>query len=254
MIHLSECGLFADLCFNCLPPSPRLHIKISIAALGWWYTKGQRTGDCSVHLSLNELVWAGHRYSKMIDPELKKWWKEMDIERHGKCKTRWTKGILYHSPSLSYLENKRKHIKQTIIYCMCAEGSQLLNLYLKEHRTPEGWRSCEYLAHTFFFLRILENLQFRVPDTDIYKDFQIELLLRLLHSFHFSSVAQSCPTLCSSMEWSTPGLPVHHQLPEFTQTHVPWVCDGSYIGLCMFPVQNSPSTNETKMTQSLHRK
>ena len=35
-----------------------------------------------------------------------------------------------------------------------------------------------------------------------------------------SSVAQSCPTLCDSMNRSTPGLPVHHQLPEFTQTHV----------------------------------
>ena len=36
----------------------------------------------------------------------------------------------------------------------------------------------------------------------------------------FSSVAQSCPTLCDHMNRSTPGLPVHHQFPEFTQTHV----------------------------------
>ena len=41
----------------------------------------------------------------------------------------------------------------------------------------------------------------------------------------FSSVAQSCPTLCDPMNHSTPGLPVHHQLPESTQTHVHWVCD-----------------------------
>ena len=39
-------------------------------------------------------------------------------------------------------------------------------------------------------------------------------------SVQFSSVAQSCPTLCAPMNCSTPGLPVHHQLPEFTQTHV----------------------------------
>ena len=39
-------------------------------------------------------------------------------------------------------------------------------------------------------------------------------------SVQFSSVAQSCPTLCDPMHRSTPGLPVHHQLPEFTQTHV----------------------------------
>ena len=37
--------------------------------------------------------------------------------------------------------------------------------------------------------------------------------------FQFSSVAQSCPTLCDPMNRSTPGLPVHHHLPEFTQTH-----------------------------------
>ena len=41
----------------------------------------------------------------------------------------------------------------------------------------------------------------------------------------FSSVAQSCPTLCDLMDCSTPGLPVHHQLLEFTQTHVHWVGD-----------------------------
>ena len=39
-------------------------------------------------------------------------------------------------------------------------------------------------------------------------------------SVQFSSVAQSCPTICDPMNRSTPGLPVHHQHPEFTQTHV----------------------------------
>ena len=41
----------------------------------------------------------------------------------------------------------------------------------------------------------------------------------------FSSVTQSCPTLCNYMNHSTPGLPVHQQLPEFTQTHVHRVGD-----------------------------
>ena len=51
----------------------------------------------------------------------------------------------------------------------------------------------------------------------------------LLPSFaildQFSSVAQLCPTLCDPMNCNTPGLPVHHQLPEFTQTHVHRVSD-----------------------------
>ena len=62
----------------------------------------------------------------------------------------------------------------------------------------------------------------------------ISLVLWNVLSFHifgwwdyaqFSSVAQSCLTLCDPMDCSTPGLPVHHQLLEFTQTHVNWVSD-----------------------------
>ena len=45
-------------------------------------------------------------------------------------------------------------------------------------------------------------------------------LVSAMSSVQFSSVTQSCPTLCDPMNRSTPGLPVHHQLPEFTQTHV----------------------------------
>ena len=44
-------------------------------------------------------------------------------------------------------------------------------------------------------------------------------------SVNFSSVLQSCPILCDPMDCNMPGLPVHHQLPEFTQTHVHWVGD-----------------------------
>ena len=54
--------------------------------------------------------------------------------------------------------------------------------------------------------------------------------MRLIHTYiqwntQFCSVAQSCPTLSDPMNRSTPGLPVHHQLPEFTQTHVHRVGD-----------------------------
>ena len=46
-----------------------------------------------------------------------------------------------------------------------------------------------------------------------------------IHDGIFSSVAQSCPTLRDPMDCSTSGLPFHHQLPEFIQTHVHWVSD-----------------------------
>ena len=50
---------------------------------------------------------------------------------------------------------------------------------------------------------------------------------------HFSSVGQSCPTLCNPMNRSTPGLPVHHQLLEFTQTQsIESVMPSSHLILC----------------------
>ena len=53
------------------------------------------------------------------------------------------------------------------------------------------------------------------------------------HWFQFSSVAQSCPTLCDPMNRSIPGLPVHHKLPESTQTHAHRVNDASiHLILC----------------------
>ena len=62
----------------------------------------------------------------------------------------------------------------------------------------------------------------------------------------FSSVVQSCPTLCDPMNRSTPGLPVHHHLPEFTQTHVHQVGDAiqpSHPQLSPSPAPN-PSQNQ----------
>ena len=61
----------------------------------------------------------------------------------------------------------------------------------------------------------------------------------------FSSVAQSCPTLCDPMNNSTPGLPVHHQLPEFTQTHVHRVSDAIQPS---YPLSSpsSPSSNPSQ--------
>ena len=72
----------------------------------------------------------------------------------------------------------------------------------------------------------------------------------ILHTFsQFSSVqSQSCPTLCDPMNRSTPGLPVHHQLPEFTQTHVHWVSDAiqpSHPLLSPFPPAPNPSQHQS---------
>ena len=63
----------------------------------------------------------------------------------------------------------------------------------------------------------------------------------------FSSVTQSCPTLCDPMNHSMPGLLVHHKLPEFTQTHVHWVGDAiqpSHPLSSPFPLAPNPSQHQ----------
>ena len=66
-------------------------------------------------------------------------------------------------------------------------------------------------------------------------------------SLQFSSVAQLCPTLCDPMNRNTPGLPVHHQLPEFTQTHAHRVSDAiqpSHLLSSPSPPAPSPSQHQ----------
>ena len=73
-------------------------------------------------------------------------------------------------------------------------------------------------------------------------------IFRNFCSVQFSSVTQSCPTLCDPMNHSTPGLPVHHQLPEFTQTHVHRIGDAiqpSHPLLSPSPPAPNPSQHQS---------
>ena len=71
-------------------------------------------------------------------------------------------------------------------------------------------------------------------------------------SVQFSSVAQSCPTLCDPTDGRTPSLPVHHQLVEFTQTHVHWVGDAIQSS---HPLSSpSPPTFNRSQHQSLFQR
>ena len=67
-------------------------------------------------------------------------------------------------------------------------------------------------------------------------------IYKVFSSVQFSSVAQSCLTLCNPMNRSTPGLPVHHQLPKYTQTHVHRVGDAIYHLILCRPLLLLPPT------------
>ena len=73
---------------------------------------------------------------------------------------------------------------------------------------------------SFFFFWTTETLHMVTTAMKLKGTCSLEEKLDQPSSVQFSSVAQSCPTLCDPMNRSTPDFPVHHQLPEFTQTHV----------------------------------
>ena len=80
------------------------------------------------------------------------------------------------------------------------------------------------------------------------RGFPVLSLSTSISSVQFSSVAQSCPTLFDPMNHSMPGLPVHHQLPESTQTHVHRVSDPiqpSHLLLSPFPPAPNPSQHQS---------
>ena len=73
--------------------------------------------------------------------------------------------------------------------------------------------------------------------------------------FQFSSVAQSCPTLCDPVDCSTPGLPVHHQLPEFTQVSIESVMPSIHLIFChgfLLPPSIFPSIRVFSNESVLH--
>ena len=88
-----------------------------------------------------------------------------------------------------------------------------------------NWRQlrCLYYYQTVLFCFLIWFLFY----FEVYLFYNVVLAsdVQQSGSVQFSSVAQSCPTLCNPMDRSTPGLPVHHQLPEFTQIHVHRVGD-----------------------------
>ena len=89
---------------------------------------------------------------------------------------------------------------------------------------------------------------FRKPDDDRPLLKTIQVFCGTHSSVQFSSVTQLCPTLCDPMNHSTPGLPVHHHLPEFTQTHVHRVRDAiqpSHPGSPPSPPAPNPAQHQS---------
>ena len=101
----------------------------------------------------------------------------------------------------------------------------------------------------FYFLKFFFFLMWTIFKVFI-EFFTIYLLFYVLvflwgpnSPVQFSSVAQLCPTLCNPMNCSSPGLPVHHQIPESSQTHIQWVGDANpTISSSVVPFSSCPQS------------
>ena len=92
------------------------------------------------------------------------------------------------------------------------------------HKSQPSWKLSNTFRHFFFPFPLFSYSQRNVR-SDIASQLVCNSLFLSPHNIQFSSVTQSCPTLCDPRDCSTPGLPVHHQLPESIQTHVHQVDD-----------------------------
>ena len=119
-------------------------------------------------------------------------------------------------------------------------------------------RVLELVAISYSWLFIVYPVIYSFPkknrEKDNYKVLTWSILAKGKRQIQFSSVTQSCPTLCDPMNHSTPGLPVHHQLLESTQTHVHQVNDGIQPShLLLFPfsssLQSFPASESFLMSQ-----
>ena len=82
--------------------------------------------------------------------------------------------------------------------------------------------------HIYWFVNIEESLhpfEIYFITVNLYLLTPLPIFLTCNLSVQYSSVTQTCLTLCDSMDYSTPGFPVYHHLPKFAQTHVHWVDD-----------------------------
>ena len=132
-----------------------------------------------------------------------------------------------------------------LYFCLCA--STILSSWLwicSRAWSQAGW-SLQFHSSFSILLWLFEVFVYFHTNCEIICSNSVRNTVGSL--IQFSWVTQSCPTLCDPMNCSRPGLPVHHQLPEFTQTHVHWVSDviqPSHPLLSLSPPAPNPSQHQ----------
>ena len=138
--------------------------------------------------------------------------------------------IVYHIDWFAYIEESLHSWNKTqldhgvwALWCV-AKFCLLKFLWGFFHLCSSVILACSFLFLCFICLVLVSGWWWTSRMT-LEMFLPLHFFKRVLEIQAFSSVTQLCSTLCDPMDHSTPGLPVHQQLPEFTQTHVHWVGD-----------------------------
>ena len=145
-------------------------------------------------------------------------------------------------------------ISQSFLPPISHSSRQIQNPYLtlQGNRAESSSTSLSYFADLMTIKKLTRNLH-DWPAAPLREFLTPKQFLRV-RTLQFSSVAQLCPTLCDTVNCSMPGLPVHHQLLEFTQTHVHWVGDAIHPTISSSVIsfsclQSFPTSGSFQMSQ-----
>ena len=140
----------------------------------------------------------------------------------------------------SYFSPPYKSFKETLIFFLLPWHVYCCSSLMEEEPSGQGFEN-NPCSHVHDPSSPLSRFPFSIVSLSLFSPYS--LILCLLHTVQFSSVAQSGLTLCDPMDCSMPGLPVHHQTPEFIQTHVHWVSDAIQPLILCCPLLLLPSSS-----------
>ena len=142
--------------------------------------------------------------------------------------------------------------KASILWCLAFFITQFSHSYMTTGKTIAltrwtRWTFVGKVMSLFFNMLYMLVIAF-LPRSKCLLISWLQSPSTVIFSQSASSVTQSCPTLCNPMNRSTPGFPVHHQLPEFTQTHIHRVSDAiqpSHPLSSPYPTASNPSQHQS---------
>ena len=181
-----------------MPPTPAMNLHESF----WWHQTVKPDGGDAVNLQ----GWVIKRSDFCLSPSF----GTLALSSQAPC---WEEPSRYHAVGPPWRTCNQCQLPDVWVNAL----SEILDLRL--HGIDSHHPFCA--LSKFLMHQIHEHNKWLFYITK----FGGHFLVAIVSTVQFSSVSQSCPTLCDPMNRSTPGLPVHHQLPECTQTHVHWVSD-----------------------------